>query len=272
MDILDNQLLGIIFGILLIIVFFFIKNRKIEAFGLWSSLMNTAFRLMTKPIRLVMQLLGNMASKEVSNVTHATKTMANKALGQVSRMASSAINKTKTAVTDVTNKVQKTVTRIADDSMKKVQGTIQKVVEQIRTFIRELMKQIQKFFTLTIVSTLRQGTEKAKEIWNYIVNSTYGKIKNFTNRVRIYIMRFINYYVAKAKPYALYIAIGAGILSVGGIGSYVYFNFFHDPNAKSSNNNNTPAKSSNNDNTPVNNTPVTDDTLKTIPQTIPQTV
>ena len=237
---------------------------------------------MSAPIKLVMKLLGNMASKEVRNVTHATKTMANRALREVGSMAKSAINKTKTAVTDVTNKVQKTVTRIADDSMKKVQGTIQKVVDQIRTFIKELMKQIQKFFTLTIVSTLRQGTQKAKEIWNYIVNSTYGKIKNFTNRVRVYIMRFINYYVAKAKPYALYIAIGAGILSVGGIGSYVYFNFFHDPNAKSSNNNNTPAKSSNNNNTPVNNTPVnntpvnntpvTDDTLKTIPQTIPQTV
>ena len=140
MDILDNQLLGIIFGILLIIVLFFIKNRKIEAFGLWSGLMKTGFNLLTSPIRLVMELLGNMASKEVGNVTRATKSMADKALREVSSMAKDAIKDTKKAVTDVTNKVQMTVTRIADDSMKKVQGTIQKVVEQITTFIRELMK------------------------------------------------------------------------------------------------------------------------------------
>ena len=258
MDILDNQLLGIIFGILLIIVLFFIKNRNIEAFGLWSGLMNTAFSLLTTPIKLVMRLLGNMASKEVRNVTRDAKNMTSNALSKVSSMARTAINKTKDAVTDVTNKVQKTVTTIADDSMKKVQGTIQKVVSQIRTFIRELMKQIQKFFTKTIISTLRQGTDKAKEIWNYIVNSTYGKIKNFAARTKIYIMRFINYYIAKAKPYALYIAIGTGIIAVGGIGSYIYFNFFHDPNAKSSNNNNIP----------VNNIPIDYD----IPQIIPQTV
>jgi gas vesicle protein len=263
MNILDNRLLGIILGILLIIVFFFIKKKNVEGFGLWEGLMNTGFRLLLTPIRLVMSLLGNMASKEVGNVTRDAKSMATNALSTVSRMATTAINKTKTAVTDVTNKVQKTVTTIADDTMKKVQATIQKVVSQIRTFIRELMKEVQRFFTITIVSTLKQATSKAKEIWNYIVNSTYGKIKNFIARIKIYIMRFINYYIAKAKPYTLYIAIATGIIAVGGIGSYVYFNFFHDPNAKSSNNNNTPVN-----NTPVNNTPIAND----VPQTIPQTV
>ena len=263
MDILDNQLLGIIFGILLIIVFFFIKKKNVEAFGLWDGLMRAGFSLLTSPIKLVMGMLGKMASKEVGRVTSDAKKMAEKTLTTVSKMATTAIDKTKNAVTDVTNKVQRTVTTIANDTMKKVQGTIQTVVSQIRTFMRELMKQVQRFFTITIVSTLRQATEKAKEIWRYIVKSTYDKIKNFIARIKIYIMRFINYYITKAKPYALYIAIAAGIIVVGGIGSYVYFNFFHDPNAKSSNNNNTPVN-----NTPVNNTPIANN----IPQTIPQTV
>jgi spore germination protein GerM len=91
-------------------------------------------------------------------------------------------------------------------------------------------------------------------------------------------MRFINYYITKAKPYALYIAIAAGIIAVGGIGSYVYFNFFHDPNAKSSNNNNTSVNNTSVNNTPVNNTPVNNTPVNNtpiannIPQTIPQTV
>ena len=256
MNILDNQLLGIIFGILLIIIFFFNKNKKIEAFGLWHGLMRTGFKLVKSPIELVMRLLGNMASKEVRNVTRDAKSMAKITLASVDKMANNAIKKTKNAVTDVTNKVQHTVKEIADNSMEKMQDTIQQLFEHVKTFIDKLIKQLQKFFTKTIVSTLGQGTDKAKEIWNYIVNSTYGKIKDFTARIKIYIMRFINYYIAKAKPYALYIAIGTGIISIGGIGSYIYFNFFHDPNAKSSNNNNTS----------VNNT------LQTIPQTIPQTV
>ena len=269
MDILDNQLLGIIFGILLVIVLFlFIKNRNIEAFGLWSGLMNTAFSLLTKPIRLVMGLLGNMASKEVGKVMGDAKTMATGALTKVKTIATSAIEKTKQAVTNVTKKVQNTVTTIANSTMRKVQGTIQKVVIQIQTFIRQLMKQVQRFFTITIISTLRRSTDKAKEIWNYIVNSTYGKIKNFLARTKIYIMRFINYYIAKAKPYTLYIAIAVGIIAVGGIGSYVYFNFFHDPNAKSSNNNNTPVNNTPVNNIPVNNTPIANDVLQTIPQTV----
>ena len=263
MDILDNRLLGIIFGILLIIVFFYNKNRKIEAFGLWDYLLGKAFSLMTKPIELVMGLLGGMASKEVGRVTSDAKKMAENALSKVSSMANTAINKTKSAVTDVTKKVQKTVTTIADNTMKKVQDTIQKVVSQVRNFVRELMKQIQRFFTLTIISTLRQATTKAKEIWNYIVNSTYGKIKNFIARIKIYIMRFINYYIAKAKPYTLYIAIAVGIIAVGGIGSYVYFNFFYDQNGKSSNNNNAPVPELAPEPIPIANN---------IPQTIPQTV
>ena len=70
-----------------------------------------------------------------------------------------------------------------------------------------------------------------------------------------------------AKPYSLYIAIATGILGFGGLGSYIYFNFFHDTNGKPSNNN-TPVNNTPVNNTSVNNTPVDND----IPQIIPQTL
>jgi vacuolar-type H+-ATPase subunit H len=279
MEILDNRLLGIILGILLIIVIFFVRNKKYESFGLWDGLMNTAFKLVEKPIDLVMSKLGNIAGSEVNKVTTAVKQQATNAIGTATnmardaisnakQMATTAISQTKSAVNEVSDKVQSTVKRIASDSMNSIQRTIQQVVTRIQTFVMKLMATIQKFFTKTIVSTLQQSRERAKEVWNYVVNTTYGKIKNFTNRIRVYVMRFINYYIKMAKPYSLYIAIAAGILGVGGLGSYIYFNFFHNPNAKSSNNNNTPVNNTPVNNTPVDNTPVDID----IPQTIPQTV
>ena len=307
MDILDNRLLGTIFGILLLVVFFFIKNKKIEAFGLWGGLLNTAFRLVEKPIGFVMRKLGGMASTEVNKVTGAVekqarnalstgqhmarsairdargmanramrdaKGMANRAMRDAKGMANNAIRQTKGAVTNISNKVQRTIQRVAANTMKSITHTIRQVVSTIQKFVLQLMEQIKVFFTKTIMSALVQGRERAKEVWRYVVDSTYGKIKNFTNRVKIHIMKFLNYYIKMAKPYSLYIAIGAGILGVGGLGTYIYFNFFHDPNAKPSNNNNTPVNNNNtpvnNNNTPVNNTPV--DIPEIIPQTIPQTI
>jgi len=289
MDILDNRLLGIILGILLIIVIFLIKSKKIEPFSLWDNLMDKAFRLIERPIGLVMSKLGGIAGSEVNKVTSAVKeqannairtgtTMANNAIRNAKSMADNAINQTKDAVTKISDKVQSTIRSVANTSMKTITETIREIVDNVQMFVMKLMERIQKFFTVTILSTLEQSKERAKEVWEYVVDTTYIKIKNFTNIIKESIMKFIKHYIKMATPYSLYIAIATGILAVGGLGSYIYFNFFHDPNAKSSNNNNTPVNNTpvnntpvNNtpvNNTPVNNTPVTDDTLKTIPQTV----
>ena len=273
MDILDNRLLGIILGILLIIVIFLIKSKKIEPFSLWDNLMDKAFRLIERPIGLVMSKLGGIAGSEVNKVTSAVKEQANNAIRNAKSMADNAINQTKDAVTKISDKVQSTIRSVANTSMKTITETIREIVDNVQMFVMKLMERIQKFFTVTILSTLEQSKERAKEVWEYVVDTTYIKIKNFTNIIKESIMKFIKHYIKMATPYSLYIAIATGILAVGGLGSYIYFNFFHDPNAKSSNNNNTPVNNTpvNNtpvNNTPVNNTPVTDDTLKTIPQTV----